>query len=59
MSKRTLNRAFTECFGKSPMAYVIELRMRHAQYLLSNSAAMVRDISLEIGSPARLQIEHS
>lgn len=49
MSKSTLGRCFHECVGMSPMAYAIELRLKHAEHLLRDTTTRIRDIAPSVG----------
>lgn len=49
MSRSTLGRCFRECFGVSPMSYVIELRVRKAEQLLRDGATQIRDVAQKVG----------
>jgi len=49
MSKSSLRRSFQECFGLSPMNYVIDLRLRQAEFLLRDTQTPIRDIAALVG----------
>ncbi|MDX2051631.1 MAG: AraC family transcriptional regulator [Polyangiaceae bacterium] len=49
MSESSIRRAFHECFGLSPMNYLIELRLSRAEYLLQHSDASIREVALKVG----------
>lgn len=49
MSQRTLTRCFNESFGMSPMNYVIDVRLRRAEEMLSGSDARVKDVAPKVG----------
>ncbi|OGV49905.1 MAG: hypothetical protein A2X49_11840 [Lentisphaerae bacterium GWF2_52_8] len=40
---------FKRCLGSSPIDYLIEVRMRQAQYLLSDEGASVREVGARVG----------
>lgn len=49
MSQSTLTRSFRQCFGVSPMNYVIGLRIRRAERLLLAPDARVKEIAPQVG----------
>ena len=49
VSQRHLERVFFEVCGLSPMAYLLELRLRHASLLLRGTSKTVAEIAGECG----------
>ncbi|HYG24918.1 MAG TPA: helix-turn-helix domain-containing protein [Verrucomicrobiae bacterium] len=49
MPKRTFIRCFQAATGNSPIAYLIELRIRHAARLLRQTNESVTDIAFQVG----------
>lgn len=49
MNRTTLNRRFKESFGKTVMAYVIELRIQMAKALLKNTELRIQEIMERTG----------
>lgn len=49
MSKRSFIRSFQAATGNSPIAYLIELRVRHAAGLLRQTDASVTEIAFKVG----------
>ncbi|HLP75291.1 MAG TPA: helix-turn-helix domain-containing protein, partial [Candidatus Paceibacterota bacterium] len=49
MSKRSFIRAFQAATGNSPIAYLIELRVRHASRLLRQTDDTVTEIAFQVG----------
>jgi AraC family L-rhamnose operon transcriptional activator RhaR/AraC family L-rhamnose operon regulatory protein RhaS len=49
MSKANLHKAFKENTGKSPIDYVIHVRLKHAKTLLSHSTLSITDIAFQVG----------
>ncbi|MBC8094859.1 MAG: helix-turn-helix domain-containing protein [Akkermansiaceae bacterium] len=49
MSKRSFIRAFQGATGNSPIAYLIELRVRHASRLLRQTDDSVTEIAFQVG----------
>lgn len=49
MSKSTLGRCFQECFGMSPMNYLTDLRLKHAEHLLRDTKIQICDIAPRVG----------
>jgi AraC-like DNA-binding protein len=49
MSKRSFIRSFQAATGNSPIAYLIELRVRHAARLLRQTGQSITEIAFEVG----------
>jgi AraC-like DNA-binding protein len=49
LSEVTLRRRFREAFGMSPKRYLLELRLNHAQYLLTTTDLSMQEIALQMG----------
>ncbi|MDX2052201.1 MAG: AraC family transcriptional regulator [Polyangiaceae bacterium] len=49
MSRSTLERLFTKCFGTSPLNYVIELRLSKAEALLTETELSVSEVAAAVG----------
>jgi AraC-like DNA-binding protein len=49
MSPSTLGRAFKDCFGRSPMQYVTDLRVKKACELLARSERSVKEVAAAVG----------
>jgi len=49
MSKANLHKAFKDTIGKSPIDYVIQVRLKHAKTLLSHSELSITEIAFQVG----------
>lgn len=49
LSRRQLERLFTQETGKGPAAFAVELRLRHADWLMATTERTLTDIALECG----------
>ncbi len=49
MSRRNLERNFREIFGLSPLGYVLQLRIRKAEYLLRETDLRVSEVAVRTG----------
>lgn len=49
MSARTLTRCFKDSFAMSPMNYVIDVRLRRAEQMLSGTDSRVKDVAPKVG----------
>jgi AraC-like DNA-binding protein len=49
LPRRTFIRTFESCFGRPPISYLIELRIRHACRLLTTTDLNVTQIAMQVG----------
>jgi AraC-like DNA-binding protein len=49
MPRRTFLRTFETCFGRPPITYLIDLRIRHACRLLQSTGTSITQIALQVG----------
>lgn len=53
MSRSTFVRHFIQCFGRTPMAYVRDVRLRHAARLLQVSGLSIERVARNVGFASR------
>jgi len=59
MSRSTFARHFEQCFGRTPMDYVRDVRLRRAAQLLQTSALPVDTVASKIGYASRSQFSRA
>jgi len=59
MSRSTFARHFEQCFGRTPMDYVRDVRLRRAAQLLQTSALPVDAVAGKVGYASRSQFSHA
>lgn len=51
LSEGHFHRAFRETTGKTPLAYINEMRIQRAMHILANEIAPITDVALRVGFP--------
>lgn len=59
MSRSTFARHFEQCFGRTPMDYVRDVRLRRAAQLLQTGALPVDTVASKVGYASRSQFSHA